>query len=713
MNGKKLLALLLALALSVGLCPAALAAEEVASGKCGDNVAWRLDSAGTLTISGTGPMWDYDYERSGGLLMKIDLPDGQTGVVYRGLVTTAPWSDYNGAVKKIVVEEGVTAVGRYAFCGLPCAREVTLPESLERLGRGAFYSCVYLGGVVIPDGVTELEEYVFTECFWLRSAVVGAGVKSLYGTFDGDMGLEQVTLPEGLESVGDRCFYGCKALKDVDLPASLVSIGQYAFYETGLTGTVSLGPSLQSIGQAAFGASIEVTAFELDAANPTLYGANGGVVERESGKMVLLPCGLTSYVVPDGVKEIAPGLFDGAHKLERVVLPEGLEHIGDEAFWDCLSLRELKLPSTLKTIGRKAFRLTRSLTELELPEGLQAIGDYAFHYSALRRIRVPDSVTSLGDCAFRGCDNLELAELGSGVTSIENYFMECPGLRAVVLPASLQSVHGWSFEYEWLLQDVYYHGTAEDWAAVDIYKGGNGPLEEAALHPAGTWTEADVETPRRGSGEITWRLAQNDDVLIISGEGPMPDYDKEGENAAPWADIMWSVNAVIVEEGVTYLGSYAFYNDLNLHALSLPSTLRSIGPHALSLYAEDRFDGGPTGTMTQSKDYDHLYFGGSSAQWSRIALPEGYLGLQYALIRYHVQDRPFDYWLTAEQALELSGPLPGDVDLDGAVTAADARALFTLVSTGAAAPAGADPDVNGDGKVNDRDALLAFRMAVS
>jgi hypothetical protein len=277
--------------------------------------------------------------------------------------------------------------------------------------------------------------------------------------------------------------------------------------------------------------------------------------------------------------------------------------------------------------------------------------------------------------------------------------MECPGLRAVVLPASLQSVHGWSFEYEWLLQDVYYHGTAEDWAAVDIYKGGNGPLEEAALHPAGTWTEADVETPRRGSGEITWRLAQNDDVLIISGEGPMPDYAEDGSDV-PWRDKSGSVTAVIVEEGVTHLGSYAFKGRWDIHVYSLPSTLRSIGERAFALYFDQYY---PV--------YNYLYFAGSSRQWQRVAFPEDGLGMEYAFIRYGVQDVPFAYWATAEHTEGPEGPLPGDMDLDGAVTAADAKAIFALVSSGAAAPAGTDPDVNGDGKVNDRDALLAFRQA--
>ena len=688
--------------LSLGF--AASAAGDAPAGTCGEHLTWRIEN-GVLTISGTGAMDTFDYSRSGRVLTKIDLPDGQKDVVLQGLLTTAPWGNYNGAVTQIVVEEGVTSIGEWAFSGMVRTRNVLLPTTLERIGRCAFYDCAYLTGIEIPDSVSELGDNAFTDCFWLRRAVVGRNVKDV-SCFENCMALEEISLPAGLESIGYRAFYGCKALSGIDLPDSLVSIGQWAFYATGLKGVVSFGRSLTGIGRAAFGGAMDITAFEVDAANPALYTANGGVVSRESAALLALPSGLGEYTVPAGVKEIAPGLFDGAQNLRRVVLPEGLEHIGAEAFWDCVSLRELNLPSTLKTIGKEAFRLTRSLDDLELPEGLESIGEYAFRYSGVRRIRIPDSVTSLGRCAFRGCDNLEIAELGSGVTSLDGYFMDCQGLRSLVLPASLKRVDGYVLENCCLLRDVYFRGTQEDWDAADKKTWGNAPLFDAELHVAGTWSEADVTARRRTGGAISWRLTQGDDVLIISGEGPMPDYGEEGEGR-PWADVMDGVRAVIVEEGVTHIGAGAFWNGANLHEISLPSTLTSIGYHAFSLYAEDYYGTDP-GVITAEKVYDYLYFAGSSAQWRRVSLPEGYLGLEYALIRFGVQDVPYDPAALAD----LSGvPVPGDVSGDGAVDGADAVLLLRRLA-GEDVDADKDAmDVNGDGAVDREDAIYLFRTA--
>ena len=695
---KRAFSVLLALCLLLGLCPGVLAAETD-SGQCGENLNWRIDG-GVLSITGTGPMWDYTYIHGNNFLITLDLPNGEKDAVVQGPRTTADWTDYNDVVTSVVIGEGVTSVGNWAFAGMIQVQSVSLPESLETIGPAAFTSCVRLREITIPDAVTDLGSNAFTDCFWLRRARVGAGVKEL-SCFSGCMGLEEVTLPAGLEVVGTRAFYVCSALKELELPASVKSIGDMAFYGTALGGVFALGAALEKIETTSFGGT-DITAFTVDPANPFFYAAEGAVVSKD-GTLAAVPGGVTQFTVPAGVKEVPESLFDTATKLERISLPEGLERIGRYAFYCCYALRGVSLPSTLKSIGDSAFEGCHVLTEIDLPEGLESIGQQAFAESALRRVRVPDSVTNIGRNAFRYCNNLDVFELGSGFTKLA-CVMDCPSLRSLVLPAELTEIAYGATSGDYLLQDVYFRGSAEDWEAVenaDERYHNVTPLSEAELHLAGTWTEADVTARRQGSGEISWRLVQNNRVLIISGEGPMPDY-AEDQSDVPWKSQLNNLKAVIVEEGVTHLGANAFKGALNLHTISLPASLRTIGPRALSIYYDQYY---PV--------YNYLYYAGSSRQWQRVAFPEDGLGMEYAFIRYGVQDVLFNYWATAEHTGAPEGPLPGDVDLDGAVTAADAGAIFALVSAGGSLPAGANPDANGDGKVNARDALLAFRMAAN
>ncbi|MDE7218372.1 MAG: leucine-rich repeat protein [Oscillospiraceae bacterium] len=112
---KRILSLALALVMCLGLAIPALAAEIVDSGKCGDNLTWTLDSEGTLTISGTGDMWDYnDNEDS------LD----------------SPWIG-NQNIQNVIFEDGITSIGKAAFahCNLI---SVWITSSVTRIGTSGF-----------------------------------------------------------------------------------------------------------------------------------------------------------------------------------------------------------------------------------------------------------------------------------------------------------------------------------------------------------------------------------------------------------------------------------------------------------------------------------------------------------------------------------------------------------------------------------------------
>ena len=114
-------------------------------GTCGDDLTWTITSDGLLTISGTGAMYDYDDENR----------------------KLAPWSenaDLVGRVDRIVVKEGVTTLGSYAFSRMRNADSVSLPEGLTSLGDYAFKECDDLFYVTLPSTVTELGESLFYNC---------------------------------------------------------------------------------------------------------------------------------------------------------------------------------------------------------------------------------------------------------------------------------------------------------------------------------------------------------------------------------------------------------------------------------------------------------------------------------------------------------------------------------------------------------------------
>lgn len=140
------------------------------SGQCGKNVNWSFDSStGKLTISGSGEMNDYSY---------------YTSPFYR-----------NTSIKSVIIEDGVTSIGSYAFEYCSSITSTTIPNSVTSIGNSAFGDCGSLTSITIPDSVTSMGGNAFGNCSSLTSVTIGNGVTSLeFGVFFGCRSLSNVGL---------------------------------------------------------------------------------------------------------------------------------------------------------------------------------------------------------------------------------------------------------------------------------------------------------------------------------------------------------------------------------------------------------------------------------------------------------------------------------------------------------------------------------------
>ena len=190
------------------------------------NLTWKLDADGTLTISGTGAMKNYK--------------DGDQSPVFN-----------NSNVKKVVIEDGVTSIGNYAFSytGL---KSITIPDSVTSIGNYAF-SYTDLKSITIPDRVTSIGNYAFAYCKNLPSITIPDGVTSIgYGAFYHCTSLTSITIPDRVTSIGFSAFSGCKNLTSITIPDSIISIGHTAFYNCSSLTSITIPDSVISIGDAAF-----------------------------------------------------------------------------------------------------------------------------------------------------------------------------------------------------------------------------------------------------------------------------------------------------------------------------------------------------------------------------------------------------------------------------------------------------------------------------
>lgn len=159
------------------------AASEAAGGSCGDAVTWSLDEGGTLYISGSGPMGNYDY------------------------TARAPWYDYRETITAVRMFSGVTTVGEYAFHYCRNLTDVSLPDTVTALGDSCFDGCNSMTELTIPGSVTELDDFVFYNC----------------------TALAFIEIPGSVTRIGTGVFHGCTGLGTVVFNGEAPSISSSAF----------------------------------------------------------------------------------------------------------------------------------------------------------------------------------------------------------------------------------------------------------------------------------------------------------------------------------------------------------------------------------------------------------------------------------------------------------------------------------------------------
>ncbi len=240
---------------------------------------------------------------------------------------------YNGNGGNVIIPDGVTSIGDYAFEGCESLASITIPDGVTSIGDFAFIGCESLASITIPDGVTSIGYRAFHECKSLTSITIPDGVTSIGNdAFFGCKSLTSITIPDGVTSIAGRAFYGCESLTSITIPDGVTSIGYRAFHECK---------------------------------------------------------SLTSITIPDSVTSIGNYAFDGCESLTSITIPDGVTSIGYDAFYGCKSLMSITIPDSVTSISNGAFRGCSSLS-ITIPEKFAKRFNTIFHDLEISAIHISD-----------------------------------------------------------------------------------------------------------------------------------------------------------------------------------------------------------------------------------------------------------------------------------------------------------------------------------
>lgn len=538
---KKFLCFILCLVIFTGLTSGiSTFASEIASGVV-DNIQWVLDSDGVLTISGTGKMNDW-------------------------LETDPDWLSVQENITSVIIENGITYVGAYAFYDLENLKTITLGNSVESINSSAFSQCFSLenfyvnvdnpfftaiNGNLFSSDKTELVKYApgkpdtsysipytvthignsaFSRCNNLISVHFTENITSIGDrAFSDCLELRTAYLPDSVTSIGEGAFISCPYLMSVSLGNSLCSIGEYAFSNCSRLSSIEIPSSVEQIGNSAFGNCTQLSNITVADDNNFYSSIDGSLFNKEQTKIIQYATGKTTgfYSIPDTVSVIDNGAFAYSKYLTKVNIPESVESIGSSAFNCCSSLSEIEIPDSVTYIGKGAFSICSALTDITLPSYITVIESSTFHWcDNLKSITIPNTVTEIGTYAFFWCDKLS---------------------------------------------DVYYMGTESEWNDVVIAEN-NPSLDSVTIH-----FKDDFVEPQG--------ISLNTSILALKvGETETLIATVEPENATE-KNVTWTSSdesvAVVDENGlVTAISSGdaiitasvvdgAFFAECNIHVIKL------------------------------------------------------------------------------------------------------------------------------------------------
>ncbi len=298
------------------------------------NLTWTLNESGVLTVSGSGEMNDFGYGNNS---------DG--------------WRPYAKAIKKVVIQSGVTGIGDYAF-GNSNLTSITIPQTVTRIGHTAFYECENLGSITIPQSVTDLGSWVFGYCKNLTSVNIAARITEIeVYAFYGCYKLNNVTLPTSLTSIASNAFGVCSILSGIEIPSNVKTIGDSAFAYCSELKAIKIPNSVTSIGDLVFINDVGIKIYCYNGSTAQQYADNNGI------DCYLLDSLFTSpdFVVPEDLQTIQSEAFSGIGA-ESIELSQNVTTIGSRAFSDCHSLTKVNIPSSCTSIATDAFANVNGLT---------------------------------------------------------------------------------------------------------------------------------------------------------------------------------------------------------------------------------------------------------------------------------------------------------------------------------------------------------------
>ena len=568
------------------------------------------------------------------------------------------------------VTQGVKTIEANCFYGCEEITQIILPDSVTKIENNAFNGCVALTEIELPEGLESLEGAAFVECRKLVQMRIPDGVESIGGSlFHGCESLETVTFGTGIKRIWDDMFYGCTSLETMIFTGNAPQIDNYAFsglvamayypgadssWTTdklqGYDGSITWVPVLEQVDDLRLTTPSVLTGYIVgDKLNP----AQIGVEVLFGGKWLQIPykvLQISSCDMTTAGRKTVTVSYGGKSATVTVLVHEKTSMYVDPALYPesdhnysnyCSDSKTLTVPGASRLIltfsTQTAFE--RGYDKLRVMDGdYSLVAEYTGTEAAgVTLIVQGDTVilylSSDGSSTYYGYSFTNISaetvnHTGSPAADLDATCTEAGYSGAVLCDICQQPAGG---------QTIPAVGHAYTEAVVLPVPGKQGYTTHTCSRCGDIYVDGytDFEAVSGECGQnAQWKLDE-EGVLRITGSGPMYDYKnpatRSGAAAAPWSIYSDGIIGIVVEGGITRIGSFAFCNCDYVTEAVIGTDVEDVGAAAFAnceALQEITFTGSAPAIADDA--FNHVYavvvYPSNDSSWAEVA-EQNYAGV--------------------------------------------------------------------------------------
>ena len=505
---------------------------------------------------------------------------------------------YNGKGTDVVIKEKIGGFDVYgidcnAFSDAKTVKSIKVPatfiygleiyaatlESIEVDSKNLRYSSV--DGIVYDK---EKKKLIF--CPQGKTGVVKVpdGVQTIGdSSFSGCKNLKSVSLPDSLKTIGSGAFQECESLTSVNIPEHVTEIGWDAFMYCRSLKTITIPASVESLRDVDFMRCTSLESINVDSANKNLVSVNGVLFNKDKTVLIQCPAKKTSVTIPATVRAFSYYAFGDCADIKTLNIPASVEDIGN--LMNCKSLESITVDSNNKNYSSDSGILyNKKKTELiicprnksgkvVIPDTVEEIQWHAFgNCKKITDVKLPASLKRVEYGAFNDCTAMKIDKMPNNLTSVAyKAFGNCTNLKSADMPKTLNYLDAFAFDGCTNLTAINIDSENKTYQSQDgvVYTNNK---TATYVCPNGK-TSVSLSGGVKAIGDCSFSGCKKLKALVIpSGV----------ESVGAYAfDRCSSVKSVALPNTVESLGMFSFYDCRSLEQITVPKEVKSIEYGAL------------------------------------------------------------------------------------------------------------------------------------